>query len=127
MDRERASDRRCYSFALAISFPSLLRAFGSQGAFGWYAAWCMSMFSPYSSSTNLTFLFTVGWTAVLFTLPETKALTLEELDFVFSVPTVRHAKYQLKNAIWHFRRYVLFQKNLKPLPPLYEIKDLVSS
>ena len=70
---------------------------------------------------------TVGWIAVLFTLPETKALTLEELDFVFSVPTVRHAKYQLKNTIWHIRRYVLFQRDLKPLAPLYETKDLVSS
>ena len=69
----------------------------------------------------------VGWVAVLFTLPETKALTLEELDFVFSIPTTRHAKYQLRNAIWHVRRYVLLQRNLKPLPPLYEIKDLVSS
>lgn len=75
----------------------------------------------------VTPLRTVGWTAVLFTLPETKALTLEELDFVFSVPTVRHAKYQLKNAVWNFRRYVLFQRNLKPLKPLYEIQDLVSS
>lgn len=75
----------------------------------------------------VTALFTVGWTAVLFILPETKALTLEELDFVFSVSTVRHAKYQLRNATWHFRRYVLFQRNLKPLPPLYETKDLVSS
>ena len=78
-------------------------------------------------SLDVTSPSTVGWVAVLFTLPETKALTLEELDFVFSVSTVRHARYQLKNAIWHFRRYVLFQKNLKPLVPLYEIKDLVSS
>ena len=69
----------------------------------------------------------VGWVAVLFTLPETKALTLEELDFVFSVPTTRHAKYQLKNAVWHVRRYALLQRNLEPLPPLYEIKDLVST
>jgi hypothetical protein len=89
-------------------------------------AWvCIPIFS--SIIFVVTPLLTVGWTAVLFTLPETKALTLEELDFVFSVPTVRHAKYQLKNAIWHFRRYVLFQRNLKPLVPLYEIKDLVSS
>jgi len=99
-----------FNFVLAISFPSLLKAFKPQGAFGWYAAWCM-----------------IGWIAVLFTLPETKALTLEELDFVFSVPTVRHAKYQLKNTIWHIRRYVLFQRDLKPLPPLYETKGLVSS
>jgi len=99
-----------FNFVLAISFPSVLKAFKPQGAFGWYAAWCM-----------------IGWTAVLFTLPETKALTLEELDFVFSVPTVRHAKYQLKNTIWHFRRYVLFQRDLKPLAPLYETEGLVSS
>jgi hypothetical protein len=78
-------------------------------------------------SPTLTSLPVVGWVAILFTLPETKALTLEELDLVFSVPTIRHAKYQLKNSIWHFRRYVLFQRNLKPLAPLYETKDLVSS
>ena len=71
--------------------------------------------------------FAVGWVVVLFTLPETKALTLEELDFVFSISTTRHARYQLKNTIWHFRRYVLFQRNLKPLAPLYKTEDLVSS
>jgi hypothetical protein len=113
---------------LAISFPSLLKAFKPQGAFGWYAAWCMSMYSLHSFEIiGVITISAVGWTAVLFTLPETKALTLEELDFVFSVSTIRHAKYQLKNAIWHFRRYVLFQRNLKPLAPLYEIEDLVPS
>ena len=87
------------------------------------------MHLPYyfRSPSVVTLLLIVGWVAVLFTLPETKALTLEELDFVFSVSTIRHAKYQLKNVIWHFRRYALFQKNLKPLAPLYEIEDLVSS
>ena len=47
-------------------------------------------------------------------------LTLEELDQVFSVPTWKHTSYQIKNSIWHIRRYVLFQKNLAPLPPLIE-------
>jgi sugar porter (SP) family MFS transporter len=98
-----------FNFVLSISFPALLKAFKPQGAFGYYAAWCM-----------------IGWVVVLFTLPETKALTLEELDLVFSVPTSRHAKYQWKNSIWHIRKYVLFQ-DLKPLPPLYQIADLVSS
>ena len=37
---------RCYSFVLAISFPSLLKAFKPQGAFGYYAAWCMSVSPP---------------------------------------------------------------------------------
>ena len=83
--------------------------------------------SIYLEPSVVTSLLTVGWTAILFTLPETKALTLEELDFVFSISTVRHAKYQLKNAVWHFRRYVLLQRNLKPLVPLCQVEDLVSS
>ena len=51
-------------------------------------------------------------------VPETKALTLEELDQVFSVSTRKHASYQLKNAAWHFQTWVLRRK-LEPLPPFY--------
>jgi hypothetical protein len=47
------------------------------------------------------------------------ALTLEELDQVFSVSTRKHASYQIKNAIWHFRVWVLRQK-LQPLPDFYQ-------
>lgn len=47
------------------------------------------------------------------------ALTLEELDQVFSVSTWKHASYQIKNAVWHFRVWVLRQK-LEPLPKFYE-------
>lgn len=46
-------------------------------------------------------------------------LTLEELDHVFSVPTWKHALYQIKNSIWHFRVWILRQK-LEPLPKLYQ-------
>ena len=56
---------------------------------------------------------------ILLFVPETKALTLEELDQVFSVSTRKHASYQLKNALWHFRVWVLRQK-LEPLPPFYK-------
>ena len=51
------------NFVVAITFPRLLGAFNPQGAFGWYAAW------------NI-----VGFFAVLLFMPETKALSLEELD-----------------------------------------------
>lgn len=117
-----------FNFVLSISFPSLLRAFGPQGAFGYYAAWCMSTSWSLSAQGIYYILtcFSVGWVAVLFTLPETKALSLEELDLVFSVPTTRHAHYQWKNSVWHVRKYILRQ-DLKPLPPLYAIGDLVSS
>ncbi|KAL1971067.1 hypothetical protein VTN77DRAFT_18 [Rasamsonia byssochlamydoides] len=92
----------CFNFILSFTWPSLLRSFKPQGAFGWYAGWCI-----------------VGWFLVLLFVPETKALTLEELDQVFSVPTWKHASYQIKNAVWHFRVWILRQK-LEPLPKFYE-------
>ncbi|POV97953.1 hypothetical protein PSTT_14755 [Puccinia striiformis] len=82
-----------FNFVLAITFPMMLTAFKPQGAFGWYAGWCI-----------------IGWVAVFFILPETKALTLEELDYVFSVPTRRHASYQWKNFFYCFNKYVLRKK-----------------
>lgn len=93
----------CFNFILSFTWPSLLTQFKSQGAFGWYAAWCLIL-----------------WVLVLLFVPETKALTLEELDQVFSVPTWKHASYQIKNAVWHVRKWVFFQKNIEPLPPFYE-------
>lgn len=43
----------------------------------------------------------------------------EELDQVFSVSTRKHASYQLKNAMWHFRVWIL-RHRLEPLPPFYK-------
>lgn len=56
-----------FNFVLSITYPSLQTAFTPTGAFGWYAGW------------NI-----VGFVAVLLFLPETKGLSLEELDQVFS-------------------------------------------
>lgn len=111
---------RCFNFIISFTWPSLRTAFTNQGAFSWYAAWCL-----------------IGWVLVLLFVPETKgishhrfssaqiadndgiALTLEELDQVFSVSTRKHASYQIKNCIWHFKTWVLRQK-LEPLPPFYQ-------
>lgn len=51
------------NFVIALTFPPLLQAFSPQGAFGWYAAWNA-----------------VGFVIILLFVPETKALSLEELD-----------------------------------------------
>lgn len=52
-------------------------------------------------------------------VPETKQRTLEELDYVFAVPTKVFVKYQTsKAAPYWFKRYVLFQKGAT-LEPLY--------
>jgi len=82
-----------FNFVLSITWPSLLAAFTPQGGFGWYAAW------------NI-----VGFVLVLLFLPETKGLSLEELDQVFSVPTHVHAAYGMRQVPYFFKRYLLRQK-----------------
>ena len=52
-------------------------------------------------------------------MPETKQRTLEELDYVFAVPSTLFIKYQFTKALpWWFKRWVLFQKSAT-LEPLY--------
>lgn len=85
-----------FNAVLSITWPSLLVAFKPQGAFGWYAAWNV-----------------IGWFLVLLFLPETKGLSLEELDQVFSVPSHVHAAYGIRQVGYFFRRYVLRQ-DVKP-------------
>ncbi|ODV92609.1 hypothetical protein CANCADRAFT_1200 [Tortispora caseinolytica NRRL Y-17796] len=90
-----------FNFILALTWPSLLDAFKPQGAFGWYAAWNMA-----------------GWVMVFFLMPETKGLTLEELDQVFSVPHHKFVKYQIKFLPRNIERYILRRDVPRP-PPVY--------
>jgi len=87
---------------LSLTFPRLLAAFTPVGAFGFYAG------------LNVT-----AFVLIFFWVPETKQRTLEELDYVFAVPTRTHAKYQLTKALpYWFKRYVFMNKNAT-LEPLY--------
>ncbi|TNY22032.1 hexose transport-related protein [Rhodotorula diobovata] len=90
-----------FNFVVAFTFPRLLSAFTPQGAFGWYAAWNA-----------------MGTVLVFFLVPETKGLTLEELDSVFSIPTARHTAYNVAGIGYNFRKYILRQR-LPPREPLY--------
>jgi MFS family permease len=91
-----------WATAVSITFPRMLNAFGAQGAFGFYAG--MNVLA-----LIMIFLF----------MPETKQRTLEELDYVFAVPTRTHAKYQLFTVLpWWVNRYI-FQKKGRPEPKLY--------
>lgn len=95
-----------WATVVSITFPRQLRAFGVQGAFGFYAG--MNIIA-----LVMIFLF----------LPETKQRTLEELDYVFGVPTRTHAGYQLFKVLpWWIRRYVFFRKGT-PCPELYKFDD----
>ena len=55
---------------------------------------------------------------------ETKQLTLEELDQVFSVPTSQFLRHELTVWLpWFFKRYILFQKNAIKPPMIIEKED----
>lgn len=59
---------------------------------------------------------------IFFWVPETMKRTLEELDWVFGVPTRKFAKYQLTVTLpWWFKRYVFFQRHATR-EPLYEFE-----
>ncbi|KAF1990695.1 putative MFS myo-inositol transporter [Aulographum hederae CBS 113979] len=94
-----------FNFILALTWPALVDAFTSTGAFCWYAGWNMV-------------LFVIAY----FCLPETKALTLEELDQVFSVPTTKHAKFYASMIPWYWGKYIM-RKNMGPRRMLYELEQ----
>jgi sugar porter (SP) family MFS transporter len=94
-----------FNFILSLTWTSLLKRLGAPGAFGYYAGWNV-----------------VGFLLIFFLVPETKALTLEELDITFSVPVQKFVSYQIGNIPWNIRRHILFQKNLPPKKQLYEIE-----
>ena len=79
----------------------MLGAFKPQGAFGWYAAWNV-----------------IGFVLILLFVPETKALSLEELDEVFNVPTRVHASYQLRALPHNIKKYI-FRMDVPDMEPLY--------
>ncbi|WRT68189.1 uncharacterized protein IL334_005164 [Kwoniella shivajii] len=96
------------NFLLSLWFPFQLKQFGGPGTFGFYTGTNILAFC-------LAFLF----------MRESKQLTLEELDQVFSVPTSVYISYQFKKWIpWAFKRYVLFNRRAELEPLFYEDKDI---
>jgi len=91
-----------WAAVLTMFLPLMLNAMTVTGVFGFYAG-----------LNIMAFIMIIMW------VPETKQRTLEELDYVFAVPTRTHASYQMKKAVpWWFRRYVFMQKSAV-LEPLY--------
>jgi len=95
---------------LSLTFPRILTALKSDGAFTLYAV-----------------LNIVAVTLVFLFVPETRLKTLDELDDVFSVPTRRFIKYQVTEYIpFIVRRYILRDEeaDLKPLALAGEYHEL---
>jgi MFS family permease len=96
-----------WASVLSLTFPWMLRAFTPQGAFGFYAG------------LNL-----IAFAMIFFFMPETMQRSLEELDYVFGVPTRTHAKYQLTKVLpWWIKRYVFMRKNAF-CPELYHVTQV---
>ncbi|KAL3493629.1 hypothetical protein BJX62DRAFT_70622 [Aspergillus germanicus] len=99
-----------WAAVLGITFPRMLHAMTPTGAFGFYAG-----------------LNVIALVMIFFWVPETKQRTLEELDYIFAVPTRTHMRYQLRQVLpWWIRRYVLFQKNAR-LEPLYKFDHVTAT
>jgi len=99
-----------WACVLTLFLPLMLRAMGTTGVFGFYAA------------TNI-----VALVMIFLWVPETKQRTLEELDYIFAVPTRTHMKYQVTKALpYFFKRWILFKKDAV-LEPLYHFESTGST
>jgi len=94
-----------FNFILSLTWPALRDAFTPTGAFCWYAAWNF-----------------FGFFYAYFLLPETKALTLEELDTVFDVGNRQFSAYYRKKLPWYMRKHILRQ-NVEPMEPLFDLHE----
>lgn len=93
-----------WASVLSLTLPRMLKAFMPQGVFGFYAG-----------------LNIVALVMIFLWLPETKQRTLEELDYIFAVPTRTHMRYQVgQNLPWWFKTYIMRKKGL-PKPALYKL------
>jgi hypothetical protein len=95
-----------WASVLSLSLPRMLSALTVQGTFGFYAA--------------MNFL---AFWMIFFWLPETKLKTLEELDYVFAVPTRRHMKYQVGEVAPYFLKRLAGRKGLTE-PQLYKFDEV---
>lgn len=94
-----------WAAVLGLTFPRMLQQFTAVGSFGFYAG------------LNIVAL---SW--IFMFMPETKQRSLEELDYVFAVPTTVHAKFQVSKKLrWWVGKYVFRRKNTVD-PQLYHFE-----
>ncbi|KAK5070395.1 hypothetical protein LTS08_007775 [Lithohypha guttulata] len=92
-----------WATVVSLTFPRQLRAFGSTGAFGFYAA-----------------LNAIAFVMIFLFMPETKQRSLEELDYVFGVPTRTHMKYQVGTVLPYWLKTTVLRQKGHPSPQLYK-------
>ncbi|KAF7562941.1 hypothetical protein G7046_g1176 [Stylonectria norvegica] len=88
---------------LSLTFPRMKTVMTPTGAFGFYAG------------LNL-----IAWFMIFCFVRETKQLTLEEIDQVFSVPTSQFISYETKVWLPYFVRRHVLRQNIEKPPPIIE-------
>ncbi|KAF2475015.1 MFS transporter [Lindgomyces ingoldianus] len=97
-----------WAAVLSITFPRMLAAMSPTGAFGFYAG------------LNL-----VALVMIFLFVPETKQRTLEELDYIFAIPTRRFMKHQCGTVLpWWIKTYLL-RKKVGDCPALWSFEGHV--
>ncbi|KAH9215872.1 MFS transporter [Leptodontidium sp. 2 PMI_412] len=88
---------------LSLTFPRMNHVMTPPGAFGFYAG------------LNL-----IAWGMIFCFVRETKQLTLEELDQVFSVPTKTFLGYEMKVQLPYFIKSSILRQKIPKPPPIIE-------
>ncbi|EQL01627.1 hypothetical protein G6O67_004224 [Ophiocordyceps sinensis] len=89
-----------FNFLISFTWPEMMHKFTVTGGFYWYAAW------------NI-----FGFVFAYFLVPETKNMTLEELDGVFSVRNRDHARYYAHRLQRVWKK--MLRQDTEPVQPLY--------
>ncbi|KAB8264277.1 hypothetical protein BDV32DRAFT_117595 [Aspergillus pseudonomiae] len=90
-----------FAGVLSLTFPRMQTVMTPTGAFGFYAG------------LNL-----LAWFMIFCFVRETKQLTLEELDQVFSVPTKDFIHHELTVWLPYFIKRHIFRQNIEKPPPI---------
>ncbi|OAP59735.1 hypothetical protein AYL99_04737 [Fonsecaea erecta] len=99
-----------WAAVLSITFPRMLSAMTPTGAFGFYAGLNIC-------ALVMIFLF----------LPETKQRTLEELDYIFAIPTRTFIKHQVGTVLPWWIKTTIFRRKIGPCPSLWSFDGHVDN
>jgi len=99
-----------WAAVLSITFPRMLDAMTPTGAFGFYAG-----------------LNIVALVMIFLFLPETKQRTLEELDYIFAIPTRTFMKHQCFKVLPWWIKTTIFRRKIGPCPSLWSFDGHVDN
>ncbi|KAJ9609348.1 hypothetical protein H2200_005675 [Cladophialophora chaetospira] len=99
-----------WAAVLSITFPRMLAAMTPVGAFGFYAG-----------------LNIIALIMIFLFLPETKQRTLEELDYIFAIPTRTFMKHQCFKVLPWWIKTTVLRRKIGPCPSLWSFEGHVDN